>query len=308
MMSNRFQRRTGRFWAGFGFAVLLTVLILLALLCDPEVQSRLPWNQSRIPETQAEGELTVHFLDVGQGDAALLRSAGATMLIDGGPRDHEDNLLADLEELGVDHLDYMVATHPHEDHIGGLPGVMERIAVEECWMPEDAADTWTYTHFLEALETHDVAVAVPQPGDTISFGSCTVTVLAPLSGAEEHNNNSLVLRVVCGETAFLFTGDMEDAEERELLGSGADLSADVLKVAHHGSRYTTGMEFLRAVSPEVAVISCGAGNEYGHPHSALLQRLDYLEIKTYRTDQMGTVVIISDGRTLSVTTEQEVTP
>ena len=151
-------------------------------------------------------------------------------------------------------------------------------------------------------------VAVPQPGDTISFGSCTVTVLAPLSGAEEHNNNSLVLRVVCGETAFLFTGDMEDAEERELLGSGADLSADVLKVAHHGSRYTTGMEFLRAVSPEVAVISCGAGNEYGHPHSALLQRLDYLEIKTYRTDQMGTVVIISDGRTLSVTTEQEVTP
>ena len=308
MMSNRFQRRTGRFWAGFGFAVLLTVLILLALLCDPEVQSRLPWNQSRAPETQAEGELIVYFLDVGQGDAALLRSAGATMLIDGGPRDHEDNLLADLEELGVDHLDYMVATHPHEDHIGGLPGVMEQIAVEECWMPEDAADTWTYTHFLEALETHDVAVAVPQPGDTISFGSCTVTVLAPLSGAEEHNNNSLVLRVVCGETAFLFTGDMEDAEERELLGSGADLSADVLKVAHHGSRYTTGMEFLRAVSPEVAVISCGAGNEYGHPHSALLQRLDYLEIKTYRTDQMGTVVIISDGRTLSVTTEQEVTP
>ena len=221
-MSNRFQRRTGRFRAGFGFALLLTVLILLALLCDPDVQSRLPWNQSRAPETQAEGELTVYFLDVGQGDAALLRSAGATMLIDGGPRDHEDNLLADLEELGVDHLDYMVATHPHEDHIGGLPGVMERITVEECWMPEDAADTWTYTHFLEALETHDVAVAVPQPGDTISFGSCTVTVLAPLSGAEEHNNNSLVLRVVCGETAFLFTGDMEDAEERELLGSGAD--------------------------------------------------------------------------------------
>ncbi|MBR1845762.1 MAG: MBL fold metallo-hydrolase [Oscillospiraceae bacterium] len=307
-MSNRFQRRTGRFWAGFGFALLLTVLILLALLCDPDVQSRLPWNRSPAPGPQTEGALTVYFLDVGQGDAALLRSGAETMLIDGGPRENEDRLLADLEELGVDHLDYMVATHPHEDHIGGLSGVMEQITVEECWMPEDAADTWTYTHFLETLDTHDVAVTVPQPGDTLSFGSCTVTVLAPLSTAEEHNNNSLVLRVVCGGTAFLFTGDMEDAEEGELLRSGADLSADVLKVAHHGSRYTSSMEFLRAVSPEMAVISCGADNDYGHPHGALLQRLGYLEIETYRTDQMGTITVTSDGQTLSVATEQEVTP
>lgn len=286
-------------------ATLFALIFFLAALIYYEAPQLLDQFSPQAVQPVTEGGLTVHFLDVGQGDSALLLSGGEAMLIDGGPRSASEELLADLERLGVTQLDYLVATHPHEDHIGGLPQLVETLSVEQCWMPDDVSDSKIYEDFLLALDEGDVSVTVPEAGDSFAFGDCTVTVLAPIQISEDHNNNSLVLRVVCGETSFLFTGDMEEDEEEDLLSARTDLSADVLKVAHHGSAYTSSTWFLQLVEPELAVISCGEGNSYGHPHVELVQRLEYLEIPIYRTDLQGEITVSSDGKELSVSTERE---
>lgn len=285
-------------------ASLFALLFFLGAL----LYYRLPsYLEAETEQTVSGDGLTVYFLDVGQGDSALLLSGGQSVLIDGGPRSAAESLCADLDALGVEKLDYLIATHPHEDHIGGLPDVLETRTVEQCWMPDDVADSQIYETFLEDLDAYQVSVTVPEVGDSFTFGDCTVTVLCPIQPAEDHNNNSLVLRVTCGETTFLFTGDMEAQEEADLLASGADLTADVLKVPHHGSAYTTSEAFLQAVQPSVAVISCGAGNSYGHPHEELLQRLETLDLSVYRTDLQGEIVVSTDGTEITVSTEREVT-
>lgn len=296
-------------------ATLLALLFFLGALLYYRLPPLLDQLQPASAESDGAGPanaqpvtgdgLTVQFLDVGQGDAALLRSGGETVLIDGGPRSAAASLCARLDELGVDRVDYLIATHPHEDHIGGLPEVIETRTVEQCWMPDDVADSQIYTTFLEDLDQYEVSVTVPEVGDGFAFGDCAVTVLAPIQPASDHNNNSLVLRVTCGETSFLFTGDMEEPEEEDLLASRSDLTADVLKVAHHGSAYTSSTQFLQAVAPQLAVISCGAGNSYGHPHTELLQRLEELEIPICRTDLQGEITVHSDGAELTISTEGE---
>lgn len=304
-MASHFKKRGKKGGKATPLATLFALLFFLAALIYYEAPQLLDQFPPQTVQPVTGDGLTVHFLDVGQGDSALLLSGGEAMLIDGGPRAASEALLADLERLGVDRLDYLVATHPHEDHIGGLPQVVETLPVEQCWMPDDASDSKIFEDFLLALDEGDVSVSVPEVGDRISFGDCTVTVLAPLQIAEDHNNNSLVLKVSCGETSFLFTGDMEEDEEEDLLAARTDLSADVLKVAHHGSAYTTSTRFLQLVDPELAVISCGEGNSYGHPHAELVQRLEYLEIPIYRTDLQGEITVSSDGEQLSVSTERE---
>ncbi|MGM9537498.1 MAG: ComEC/Rec2 family competence protein [Candidatus Onthomonas sp.] len=304
-MAGRSKKRGSKGGKATPLATLFALIFFLAALIYYEAPDLMDQLSPQATQPVDGDGLTVHFLDVGQGDAALLTSGGEHMLIDGGPRSASEELLADLDRLGVERLDYLVATHPHEDHIGGLPDVVETISVEQCWMPDDVADSKIYEDFLLALDEGDVSVTVPEVGDSFAFGDCTVTVLAPLQIADDHNNNSLVLKVVCGETSFLFTGDMEEDEEEDLLAARSDLSADVLKVAHHGSAYTSSTRFLQQVEPELAVISCGEGNSYGHPHSELIQRLEYLEIPIYRTDLQGEITVSSDGEQLTVSAERE---
>lgn len=301
-------RRRGR--QGNGVSPLAGLAALVLFLGGWLYAGR-PWEQwtgDGLSQPVDGTGVTVHFLDVGQGDAALLVSGGETVLIDGGPRSAGEDLCADLDRLGVERVDYLIATHPHEDHIGGLPDVLESRSVTRCWMPDDVADSQIYTIFLEDLDQYDVEVTVPEVGDTFTFGDCTATVLAPLQIVDDHNENSLILRITCGETSFLFTGDMEESEEEDLLASRADLSADVLKVAHHGSGYTTSTRFLQEVDPSLAVISCGEGNSYGHPHAELVQRLEYWEIPIYRTDLQGEITVTSDGSELTVSPEREAEP
>lgn len=244
-------------------------------------------------------KLEVHFLDVGQGDAALLICDGEAMLIDGGPPSSSDLVFSYLKSHSVTHLRYIVNSHPEEDHIGGLSGALNYAFADMALCPVDNFDSDAFHDFEKYLKAQNVSVTVPRPGDRFFLGKATITILAPTALAENTNNNSLVLKVEHGKNSFLFTGDAELEEECDLLASGRDLESTVLKVGHHGSSTSTAEDFLSAVSPGYAVISAGVKNAYGHPTEETLNKLEKRNVTLYRTDLYGTVICSSDGKSLS---------
>lgn len=249
----------------------------------------------------AEPKLTVTFLDVGQGDAALVECDGAAMLIDGGAPGQSSKLYSALKRRGITRLDYLVATYPDADHIGGLAGALEAATVGTAYCSVTEHDTDTFRTFQRKLEEKGVPLAVPEAGDSFPLGGSTVQLLGPLRQSGDTNNSSLVLRLVCGETALLFTGDAEREEEQDLLTAGCDLSATLLKVGHHGSDSSTSYPFLREVMPRYAVLSVGADNPYGHPDENTLSRLRDAGVQVFRTDLQGDITVTGDGHTLIVT-------
>lgn len=276
-------------------SAVICVLLLLAGLAE--------WYFTR-PGPQAD--LDVHFIDVGQGDSILVVCNGEAMLIDGGDNDAEDIVPDYLRRQGVTHLNYIVATHPHADHIGGLDAVARSVSADTVYTSCVDYDTKSFRDFLTDVTAGGGEVLFPDPDSTFDLGGATVTVLGPrtYNVPESWNNASIVLRLVYGGTSFLFTGDMEQAEETELLEAGCDVSCDVLKVGHHGSSTSSGYRLLYEAAPTAAVISCGAGNDYGHPHKEALARLQDAGVsRILRTDESGTVVFHSDGTNLTYTTE-----
>jgi competence protein ComEC len=268
------------------------------------------------PETSAavgsgDSALTVYYLDVGQGDCELLESDGEYFLIDaGGDKEHKTTVENFLTDLGVEQLSYVIATHPHADHIQEMTAVVNGWDIGTFLLPDVTTSTATFEKLVDALDERNVDVEAPEPGDTFSFGSCTVQVLGPVNPTEDDlNASSLVVRVVCGETSFLFTGDCTQEEEADILSwaetNAATLDCDVLKVGHHGSYTSSSEDFLSAVSPSAAVISCGVDNSYGHPHQQTMDRLTALSLDIYRTDTMGTITAQSDGTNITFTTQQE---
>ncbi len=249
--------------------------------------------------------LEVYFLDVGQGDSEILRYGDQTMLIDAGTNASTTALLSDIKNLGISKFDVVVATHPHEDHIGGLDAVINNYTIGMLYMPKVTATTKTYTDVLTAIKNKGYTVTTPVPGSTFNLGDVQCTILAPNSQSyEDLNNYSIVIRVTYGTTSFLFTGDAEVQSEEEMLAKGYNLKADVLKVGHHGSSSSTSPEFLKAVTPQYAVIEVGQGNDYGHPHQITLDKLATANVKIYRTDLNGTVTFKSDGAGLTISTER----
>ena len=255
-----------------------------------------------------DGEMEVHFIDVGQADCALLASGGHFMLIDGGNNDDAEHIVTYLQNAGVKKLDLVVGTHPHEDHIGSLDAAIEAFDIGAVYMPDVSADTETYRDVLDAVKGKGLQLQHPVPGDVLDFNGLPVEIFGPVKEYSNLNNHSIVLRVSVGETAFLFTGDVEIEGEYDILEQGFDISADVLKVSHHGSSGSSVEEFLAYTDADYAVISVGVGNSYGHPEAVTLKRLKNYGMEIFRTDEQGTIVCDTDGKNISFRQERESKP
>jgi competence protein ComEC len=276
--------------------VLLLILALVLTGCGlPSL-----WESTAAPTNGQQ--LTVHFIDVGQADCALLELDGQYMLIDGGNVADSSLVVSYLQKLGVTQLQAVVATHAHEDHAGGLPGVLAVYETGAVYAPTRTYASDCFDDFVYYTHQQGLEITIPEPGYSFPFGSATVTVLGPVKSYAETNDTSLVLLVQFGQTRFLFTGDMETTAENDMLdywGEDFNWRVDVLKVGHHGSETSTGYRFLREVMPKFAVISVGKDNSYGHPHELPLSRLEQAGVSLYRTDKLGTILATSDGNTVT---------
>ena len=256
-----------------------------------------------LPERIPPAGLTVHFIDVGQADCALLESGGEYMLIDGGNREDGRLVVSYLEQQGVEELAAVVCTHAHEDHVGGLAAALAYFPAYHVYSPVTEASTKCFKDFVKYTQQQNLQVEVPAAGTQWALGSATVTMLGPVAQYEDTNDTSIVLRIDYGATSFLLTGDMESDAERDLVNSGANLKVDVLQVGHHGSSTSTSYVFLNAVLPKMGIISCGVNNKYGHPHEETLSILRDAGVDVYRTDLLGTITVSSDGQNYTVATE-----
>ncbi|MBQ8688275.1 MAG: MBL fold metallo-hydrolase [Ruminococcus sp.] len=258
----------------------------------------------------------IHFLDVGQGDSTLICGSEKTVLIDGGERDQGEVVLEDLRQYGVETIDYIIATHPHSDHIGGLVDVLEYAAenddlsVENVIIPDipenDIPTTSVYADFLDGVDANGISVTFAEYRQTFNLGGSILTLYPPVEGMDYSslNDYSVCANLVCGDVSFFFTGDMETPEEYDMLEYGylSGVETTVLKAGHHGSSTSSSEELLAQLNPECVVISCGTGNSYGHPHEEALERFRMYTDEIYRTDLDGTITCTTDGTNLAWTT------
>ena len=242
------------------------------------------------------GDMTVHFLDVGQGLSIFVQSKGQTLLYDGGDRSSASFVVSYLKEQKVQKIDYLISSHYDEDHISGLIGCLNAFKVRKVIGADYVHDSGLYQSFMEAAENQGLKVLHPEVGERFSFGTGEFTILSPDEIRENDSNaNSVAVKLINGDNAFLFMGDAEYKSEERIINSGIELECDVLSVGHHGSASSTSWDFLEKTVPQYAVISCGAGNQYGHPDADTMEKLEAMEIEVYRSDKQGTVICTSDG-------------
>lgn len=276
------------------FSVVLAIIVAIVAMI----------TENTNVDPVAEGEMFVDFVDVGQGDCALIRTSDAVILIDAGEAGTAETVVSYLKEKGIKNIDCCIATHPHSDHIGALYRIFEEFSVDTVLLPDIPDEliptTSTYEKFLDGLE--NVKNIIPAgAGDNFYFGSLNLDILGPVKEYDDLNQMSLVSKVSFGNTSVMLTGDAETPAETDMLKKrNVDYSADILKVGHHGSKTSTSEKWLKAVNPQFAVVSCGLDNDYGHPHKSIVNRLENFGVEYYRTDLEGHILFKSDGNEITL--------
>lgn len=251
--------------------------------------------------------MTAHFIDVGQGDCTLFIAGDETMLIDCGESEYSDTVINDLKSYGVTELDYVVVTHAHTDHMGGMADILDAVPTENIIFSEPSeksSGTKSYGEFLDAADRCGADIIIAEPDYTFSLGEAQCRILAPFNVSDEENDNSVVMHITAGTTSFLMTGDAEKAVEKEIIANYPNLSATILKVGHHGSKTSSHNNFISMLGCETAIIHVGDDNKYGHPTEQVINTLEDNNIECYRTDLEGTVTIECFAENYKISTER----
>ena len=299
-------------------SIFMTLILIISLFtgCSvadisnisptPDIQNTTTTSATPTPistNTNISGELQVYFFDVGQADCSLtIFPTGETLLIDGGNNEDGGFLVSQIKSLGINNISYLVGTHPHEDHIGGLDTIIQNFDIGKIYMPNAYSDSRTFEEVVNAISNKGMKITAPVSGEYImNTTDSKIRILAPNSKEYDNlNNYSIAIRVDYKDNSFLFTGDAETEVENEILAKGYDIDVDVFKAGHHGSTTSNSSRFLNKVTPEYVIIQVGEGNSYGHPHDEILYAFQKMGAKTYRTDLNGTVKVIADGTNITV--------
>ncbi|MBA4688739.1 MAG: MBL fold metallo-hydrolase [Candidatus Galacturonibacter soehngenii] len=286
-------------------SIIISIIIIASTIWSKENIENTN-NNSLANDSFAVASMQVHFIDVGQADSILILSDDEAMLVDAGNNEDGTYLVKYLKEQGISKLKYVIATHPHEDHIGGMDDVINNFTVETVLMPDVTHTTKTFEDVLNAMNENDLGITIPSVGEEYEIGKAKFVVIAPNKEMDENNLNdaSIGVKLVNGNNRFIMCGDAPKFSEKEMLQSGIDLSAQVYKVSHHGSNTATTDAFLKAISPEYAIIQCGENNSYGHPHKETLHKLEQMGVIVLRNDKNGTIIAISDGNKIQWITEK----
>lgn len=294
------KKRKGKFTAFIIVAVILIASAVVTYFVQGGKEEI--FNQTGLTQTSDPDKMYVHFIDVNQGDSAVIICNGTTILVDGGEYAELQNVAYYLKNLNIKKLDLVIATHPHTDHIGSLGTLLRMFKLGDIIMPDIPESIIpTSTAYEKMLKSASLAenVIAAKAGETYTYGELTVQILGPVKDYDDLNNESVVAKISYGDTSVMMCGDAEIQAEADMLKNKYDFSAELLKTGHHGSSDSSSDEWLKAVKPKYAVISCGENNEYGHPHKATVKRFDKYRIQYFRTDLLGDIVFVSDGKEFS---------
>lgn len=285
----------------FNKIIIFLIIIIIGLLSKEQILNKTSNDKETSNNTITDTQLEIYFFDVGQADSILIKENDYTMLIDGGNQSDGKNLVNYLQnDLNINDIDILVGTHPHEDHIGGLPDIINSLEIGKIYLPNATTTTKIFEKLLDTIEENNYKITVPKINEEFNLNNMNFKVIYTGTDESDLNNTSIVLKLEYGKTSYLFTGDATKPTEEKILDK--DITSDVLKIGHHGSSYSTTEEFLNKVNPKYAIIQVGTNNKYNHPSKQTLDKLNKKNIKIYRTDENGTIKLTSDGKNINIET------
>lgn len=286
-----------------GISILLIIIAIFYSIYEKDIDKTfgLPVTET-FKETENTNTLDITYLDVGQADSILIQNKGHNMLIDAGNNEDGPLLVQYFKEQNITKFDYLITTHPHEDHIGGMDDIINNFDIEKIYMPDVTTTTKTFLDVLEAIEKKNMTYDVPNINQNFTLGNTLFQVIYTGNDKKNLNNSSIILKATFKNTSYLFTGDATSEVEKKILNK--NIQATVLKVGHHGSKYSTTTDFLNKVNPKYAIISVGKNNSYNHPNQVTINKLEKKNIEIHRTDQEGSIFLKSDGKTINITSKK----